>query len=141
MRFFNFHLMPYPSLPSDYDGPVSITCPNELFDPAIGQQIYNRYLDELIYSEELGFDGVCVNEHHQNAYGTMPSPNLMAANLARQTKRVKIAIVGNALPLYDPHDGQRKMTSPYTSLWKQSYWWSIGGRLSKLESCVERYEW
>ncbi len=102
MRFFNFHLMPYPSLPSDYDGPVWITCPNELFDPAIGQQIYNRYLDELIYSEELGFDGVCVNEHHQNAYGTMPSPNLMAAILARQTKRVKIAIVGNALPLYNP---------------------------------------
>ncbi len=102
MRFFNFHLMPYPSLPKDYDGPAWITCPNELFDPAVGQEAYNRYLDELIYSEELGFDGVCVNEHHQNAYGTMPSPNLMAAILARQTKRVKIAVVGNALPLYDP---------------------------------------
>ena len=102
MRFFNFHLMPYPALPKDYDGPAWVTCPNELFDPDVGQQVYNRYLDELIYSEELGFDGVCVNEHHQNAYGLMPSPNLMAAILARQTSRVKIAVVGNALPLYDP---------------------------------------
>ena len=53
-------------------------------------------------ADELGFDGVCVNEHHQNAYGTMPSPNLMGAILARQTKRVKIAVIGNALPLYNP---------------------------------------
>jgi alkanesulfonate monooxygenase SsuD/methylene tetrahydromethanopterin reductase-like flavin-dependent oxidoreductase (luciferase family) len=102
MRFFSFHLMPYPDLPADYDGPAWITCPNELFDPAVGTAIYNRYLDELVYADELGFDGVCVNEHHQNAYGTMPSPNLIASILARQTKNVRIAVVGNALPLYDP---------------------------------------
>ena len=65
-------------------------------------QLYNRYLDELVRAEELGFDGVCVNEHHQNAYGNMPSPNLIASILARQTTKVKIAVVGNALPLYDP---------------------------------------
>jgi alkanesulfonate monooxygenase SsuD/methylene tetrahydromethanopterin reductase-like flavin-dependent oxidoreductase (luciferase family) len=102
VRFFNFHLAPYPALPAEYDGPAWVTCPNALYDPAVGQEVYNRYLDELVYSEELGFDGVCVNEHHQNAYGLMPSPNLMAAVLARQTQRVKIAVVGNALPLYDP---------------------------------------
>jgi alkanesulfonate monooxygenase SsuD/methylene tetrahydromethanopterin reductase-like flavin-dependent oxidoreductase (luciferase family) len=102
MRFFSFHLMPYPALPDDYDGPAWVTCPNSLFDPGVGTQIYNRYLDELILAEELGFDGVCVNEHHQNAYGLMPSPNLMASILARQTSRVRIAVVGNALPLYDP---------------------------------------
>ncbi len=102
MRLFSFHLMPYPGLPADYDGPAWITCPNRLFDPALGTALYNRYLDELVYADQLGFDGVCVNEHHQNAYGLMPSPNLMAAALARQTTRVRIAVVGNALPLYDP---------------------------------------
>ncbi|HEV7886204.1 MAG TPA: LLM class flavin-dependent oxidoreductase [Acidimicrobiales bacterium] len=102
MRFFSFHLMPYPALPESYDGPAWVTCPNELFDPAVGHEVYNRYLDELILADELGFDGVCVNEHHQNAYGIMPSPNLMGSILARQTKNAKIAIVGNALPLYDP---------------------------------------
>jgi alkanesulfonate monooxygenase SsuD/methylene tetrahydromethanopterin reductase-like flavin-dependent oxidoreductase (luciferase family) len=102
VRFFSFHLMPYPGLPDSYDGPAWVTCPNELFDPAVGQEIYNRYIDELVYAEDLGFDGVCVNEHHQNAYGIMPSPNLIAAVLARETSRMKIAVVGNALPLYDP---------------------------------------
>jgi alkanesulfonate monooxygenase SsuD/methylene tetrahydromethanopterin reductase-like flavin-dependent oxidoreductase (luciferase family) len=102
VRFFSFHLMPYPALPESYDGPAWITIPNELFDPAVGRDVYNRYIDELVYAEELGFDGVCVNEHHQNAYGIMPSPNLIASILARQTERVRIAVVGNALPLYDP---------------------------------------
>jgi alkanesulfonate monooxygenase SsuD/methylene tetrahydromethanopterin reductase-like flavin-dependent oxidoreductase (luciferase family) len=102
MRLFSFHLMPYPGLPADYDGPAWVTCPNELFDPSLGTHIYNRYLDELVLADELGFDGVCVNEHHQNAYGLMPSPNLMASILARATTRCRIAVVGNALPLYDP---------------------------------------
>jgi len=102
VRFFSFHLMPYPDLPADYDGPAWVTCPNEFYDPQTGHEVYNRYLDELIYAEEVGFDGVCVNEHHQNAYGKMPSPNLIASILARQTSRVRIAVVGNALPLYDP---------------------------------------
>jgi alkanesulfonate monooxygenase SsuD/methylene tetrahydromethanopterin reductase-like flavin-dependent oxidoreductase (luciferase family) len=102
MRVFSFHLMPYPDLPDDYDGPAWITCPNSLFDPGAGSLNYNRYIDELVHAEELGFDGVCVNEHHQNAYGTMPSPNLIASILARVTSRVRIAVVGNALPLYDP---------------------------------------
>ena len=102
MRFFSFHLMPYIGLDPSYEGSAWVTCPNELYDPAVGSTLYNRYLDELIYAEEVGFDGVCVNEHHQNAYGNMPSPNLIASILARQTSRVKIAVVGNALPLYDP---------------------------------------
>ncbi|MGO9343384.1 MAG: LLM class flavin-dependent oxidoreductase [Acidimicrobiales bacterium] len=102
MRVFSFHLMPYPDLPDDYEGPAWITCPNSLYDPAAGGALYNRYIDELVHAEELGFDGVCVNEHHQNAYGTMPSPNLIASILARVTSRVRIAVVGNALPLYDP---------------------------------------
>ncbi len=102
MKFFFFHLMPWPYLPDDYRGPAWVTCPNALYDPERGTDLYGRYLDELCYAEALGFDGVVINEHHANAYGNMPSPNLIGAILARQTKRVKIAIVGNALPLYDP---------------------------------------
>src|SRR5438105_3175717 len=94
--------MPYPALPPDYDGPAWVTCPNELYDPVLGHELYNRYIDELVLAEELGFDGVCINEHHQNAYGNMPSPNLIASILARQTERMKIAVVGSALPPYDP---------------------------------------
>ncbi|MEA2624532.1 MAG: hypothetical protein QOD06_577 [Candidatus Binatota bacterium] len=102
MKFFFFHLMPYPHLPADYEGPAWVKCPNRFYDPAAGTSLYNRYLDELAYADELGFDGVVINEHHANAYGNMPSPNLIGSILARITRRAKIAIVGNALPLYDP---------------------------------------
>lgn len=105
MNFFFFHLMPWPYLPEDFEEKYDsawIWYPNSEFDPQKGHELYNTYLDDLIYAEELGFDGVCVNEHHQNAYGLMPSPNLFASILARQTKRVKIAVIGNALPLYNP---------------------------------------
>ena len=103
MQFFMFHLMPYPYLPADFDERESawVTLPNTTYDPTVGTGLYNRYLDELEYAEELGFDGICVNEHHQNAYGTMPSPNLMAAALVRRTEKLKLAIVGNGLPLRD----------------------------------------
>jgi len=106
MKFYMFHLMPWPYLPEDYDDkekyPSSwVTLSNQYYDPEKGHKLYNRYLDELEYAETLGFDGVCLNEHHQNAYGTMPSPNLIAGMLSRRTNRMKIAIVGNGLPLRD----------------------------------------
>jgi alkanesulfonate monooxygenase SsuD/methylene tetrahydromethanopterin reductase-like flavin-dependent oxidoreductase (luciferase family) len=105
MKFFFFHLMSWPYLPDDFEKQYDsawIWCPNTLFDPEKGSRLYNEYLDTLVYAEQIGFDGLCVNEHHQNAYGLMPSPNLMGAILARQTTRALIAVIGNALPLYNP---------------------------------------
>ena len=105
MKHFLFHLMPYRDLPADFEKKHEtawVWIPNDLYDPAKGNVYYNDYIDELAAAEEFGFDGVCVNEHHQNAYGLMPSPNIIAAMLAMRTKRIKIAVVGNALPLYDP---------------------------------------
>ena len=79
------------------NGTVWVTLPNRNFDPEVGHKLYNRYLDELEYGEELGFDAVAVNEHHQTAYGLMPSPIVTASALARRTKKAKIAILGSAL--------------------------------------------
>lgn len=97
MKFYYFHLMPYRL---DHPEPSSwVTFSNRHYDPQVGQVLYNQYLDELEYAEKLGWDGLCVNEHHQNCYGTMPSPNVMAGMLIRRTSRAKIAILGNGLPL------------------------------------------
>jgi hypothetical protein len=97
-----FHLMPYADLDLEVGrkhGTVWVNLPNSNFDPVKGHKLYNRYLDELEYGEELGFDTIAVNEHHQTAYGLMPSPIVTASALARRTKRAKIAILGSALPL------------------------------------------
>jgi alkanesulfonate monooxygenase SsuD/methylene tetrahydromethanopterin reductase-like flavin-dependent oxidoreductase (luciferase family) len=104
MKFYMIHLMPYADLDLDYDKTYNsawVTLPNTYFDPQKGAKLYNRYMDELVYADELGFDGLCCNEHHQNAYGLMPIPGVIAGALARQTKQAKIAVLGRALPLLD----------------------------------------
>ena len=105
MKVHSFHLMPYRDLPEDFREryhSVYIDIPPALYDPVIGHKTYNDSLDELEYAAELGFDGVCVNEHHSNAYGLVPSPNLMAATLARRTKRAGLVVLGNSIALYNP---------------------------------------
>jgi alkanesulfonate monooxygenase SsuD/methylene tetrahydromethanopterin reductase-like flavin-dependent oxidoreductase (luciferase family) len=102
MQIFLFHLMPYADLDLGYDrhhDTAWVTLPNSYFDPVKGHALYNRYLDELEFGEELGYDGLCVNEHHQTAYGLMPSPIVTAAALARRTKTARIAILGSAFGL------------------------------------------
>ncbi|HEX4035588.1 MAG TPA: LLM class flavin-dependent oxidoreductase [Solirubrobacteraceae bacterium] len=100
MKFTYFHLMPYAGLPDDFEkrfSSPSLTYPNGYFDPELGVELYHRYLDELELADELGFDGIAVNEHHQSAYGLMPSPNLMAAALARRTSNARLMVLGNAI--------------------------------------------
>jgi alkanesulfonate monooxygenase SsuD/methylene tetrahydromethanopterin reductase-like flavin-dependent oxidoreductase (luciferase family) len=102
MKIFMFHLMPYADLDMSYSDKYRaawVVLPNTYFDPKTGHELYNRYLDELELAAELGFDGVSVNEHHQNAYGLMPSPVVTASALSRRIKKARIAILGNAFCL------------------------------------------
>ena len=102
MKFFFFHLMPYGALDLDYDKKYEaayLTLPNSYYDPKKGHEFYHRYLDELVMADGLGYDGVCVNEHHQTAYGMMPSPNVLAGALSRQVENATICVLGRALPI------------------------------------------
>jgi alkanesulfonate monooxygenase SsuD/methylene tetrahydromethanopterin reductase-like flavin-dependent oxidoreductase (luciferase family) len=104
MQFVLFNLMPWPHLPDDFTDKYRsawLDCPNSLFDGPRGHEVYTTYIDHLVAGERLGFDAIGVNEHHQNAYGLMPSPNIIAAMLIQRTRTVKILVLGNALPLYD----------------------------------------
>jgi alkanesulfonate monooxygenase SsuD/methylene tetrahydromethanopterin reductase-like flavin-dependent oxidoreductase (luciferase family) len=64
--------------------------------------MYNDFMDELEFAAECGFDAICVNEHHSNGYGLMPSPNLVASSLARRTSDAALCVLGNSLALYNP---------------------------------------
>jgi alkanesulfonate monooxygenase SsuD/methylene tetrahydromethanopterin reductase-like flavin-dependent oxidoreductase (luciferase family) len=100
VKIYNFDLLAYPQVPTDAPGtPV----PSSYFDPVVGWRNYQEHLDEMAYCEQLGFEGVVFNEHHYSAYGTMPSPNLIAAALSQKTSRIRIGVLGNVLPLrYHP---------------------------------------
>ena len=105
MKFLWFHLMPYKELPDDFRQKypsVWVDIPSSLFSPERAHHMYNEFLDELEFAAACGFDAICCNEHHANGYGLMPSPNLVAAALARRTSDTAICVLGNSLALYNP---------------------------------------
>ena len=106
MKVSMFHLMPHRELPDDFEDryhSIWVDVPwNELADAKRVGQYYNWTLDELIFADKMGLDGVCVNEHHQNAYGFMPSPNMMGSILARSTKNAALVQMGATLPTTQP---------------------------------------
>ncbi|MGQ0466296.1 MAG: LLM class flavin-dependent oxidoreductase [Sporichthyaceae bacterium] len=108
MKVSMFHLMPHRELPADFNTrypSVWVTPPwHELADPERVGQYYRWTMTELLHAAEMGYDGVCVNEHHQNAYGFMPNPNLMGAALAHATQHLPVGIVqiGSTLPNVHP---------------------------------------
>jgi alkanesulfonate monooxygenase SsuD/methylene tetrahydromethanopterin reductase-like flavin-dependent oxidoreductase (luciferase family) len=105
MKFMWFHLMPYTELPDDFrekHPSVWVDIHSSLFDPKRAHHMYNDFMDELEYAATCGFDAICVNEHHSNGYGLMPSPNLIASSLARRTTDTAICVMGNSLALYNP---------------------------------------
>ena len=102
VNVFSWHFMPWPYLDENFDRDHEsgwITVPNSLFDRKKAVGLYQEYLDELAAADGLGFDGVVLNEHHQNIYGIMPAPNLLAAALTQTTKTCKLVVLGNLLPL------------------------------------------
>ena len=76
--------------------------PNSNFDPGKAHVLYNQYHDQYVLADEVGFDGIMTNEHHAAYWCMKPSVNLDAAVIAKLTKKVKIAILGNVIAINDP---------------------------------------
>jgi alkanesulfonate monooxygenase SsuD/methylene tetrahydromethanopterin reductase-like flavin-dependent oxidoreductase (luciferase family) len=97
MEAWHFTEMPYPHLPPlDQLESMRVSIPSKLFDPQIGADLYNRYLDEHLIADELGLN-IMLNEHHQTATCMDVAAPLSAAILARQTKKARICILGNPI--------------------------------------------
>ena len=76
--------------------------PNTHFDPEKAHVLYNNYHDQYALADEVGFDGIMSNEHHSSYWCMKPSVNVDAAVIAKVTKNVKIAMLGNVIALNDP---------------------------------------
>ncbi len=104
MKVFVFDLLPYAEhldhLKQGKELPWPL--PRRHFKPEVAVRTYEEHLRAWDALERLGFDGVGFNEHHTSPYGLMNSPNLLAASAAQRTKRLKLLIYGNLLPLHDP---------------------------------------
>lgn len=102
-QLYSWHFAPWPYLDESFERKYEsgwITIPNSEFDRDKARGLFQEYIDELAHADEVGFDGVVLNEHHQNIYGLMPAPNLIAAALTQRMKHGRIVVLGNLVPLH-----------------------------------------
>jgi alkanesulfonate monooxygenase SsuD/methylene tetrahydromethanopterin reductase-like flavin-dependent oxidoreductase (luciferase family) len=104
MKIFAFDLLPYAEhldhLKEGKELPWPL--PKRHFRPEVAARTYEEHLEAWALMDEIGFDGVGFNEHHTSPYGLMTSPNIMAAAAAQRTRRLKLLIYGNLLPIHNP---------------------------------------
>ena len=101
MYFTEQPMSAYPAEEGERLGYTATYFPNAYFDPAEGSRLYHERLAEYLYAEEVGVDGIMLNEHHNAPFTMQAKINMFAAMLAATTKRVKIVLLGNPLPVAD----------------------------------------
>jgi alkanesulfonate monooxygenase SsuD/methylene tetrahydromethanopterin reductase-like flavin-dependent oxidoreductase (luciferase family) len=74
---------------------------NEHFDPQAGSRLYNEYLHQYKLAEQVGYDAIMLNEHHNAPFCMQARIGVFASILAAVTDRVKIVTLGIPLPLSD----------------------------------------
>ncbi|MBM3947428.1 MAG: LLM class flavin-dependent oxidoreductase, partial [SAR202 cluster bacterium] len=102
MFLMYFTERPYAEIPEEtYKqlGMRSLLFSNGNLEPRTAGLLYNRYFDEKLYAEEVGFDGLMLNEHHNTPACLGSIIDIEAAILARVTKKPRIVLLGNVLPI------------------------------------------
>src|SRR5262249_57952121 len=106
MKFHWFAEVTYPHLPADFRERYRsawVTPPAHLCDPQKVGETYRMFIRLMQIADQVGFDGLTVNEHHQTVIAMTPSPNLLAASLATPTKNGAITNDATTLsPYYLP---------------------------------------
>jgi alkanesulfonate monooxygenase SsuD/methylene tetrahydromethanopterin reductase-like flavin-dependent oxidoreductase (luciferase family) len=59
-------------------------------------------LDETVYADTLGYHSAWIGEHHFNSLGVLSCPDLVLANAAARTTRIRLAPAVTVLPLHHP---------------------------------------
>ena len=66
-QYYYFTEQPYtgydPAVQEEHPA-LRLTLPNSLYDAELASELYNRYHDEYQVADEVGFDGIMINEHH-----------------------------------------------------------------------------
>src|SRR5215472_4906707 len=99
MYFTEQPMSAYPAEEGLKFGATALMFSNKYFDPVAGSRLYNEYLEQYIYAEEVGIEGFMLNEHHNAPFCMQAKCNIFAAILAAVTKKAKIVLLGNPLPL------------------------------------------
>src|SRR5205823_14458308 len=94
MQVFTFDFVPYGK---DLTGRLKYTGGRENYESEVAAKTYENHVEQLQLMEEVGFDGVCLNEHNVSPYRLDNPPNGFLAYVAAMTKPNKIAMASNLL--------------------------------------------
>jgi alkanesulfonate monooxygenase SsuD/methylene tetrahydromethanopterin reductase-like flavin-dependent oxidoreductase (luciferase family) len=78
---------------------TALMFPNSHYDPVAASRLFNEYVEQYVMTGDYDFDGIMLNEHHNAPFCMQAKANIMASVLAAMTKRVKLVMLGNPLPL------------------------------------------
>ncbi len=65
-------------------------------------QLVAEIVDEAVYAEEVGLHSAWIGEHHFGTLGVLSCPEVVLANVAARTKRIRLAPAVTVLPLHHP---------------------------------------
>src|SRR3989454_2767939 len=66
------------------------------------EEVVRRELEQMEWTEELGFDQIWLTEHHFIDYGLAVDPGTLAAVAASRTRRGRIGLAAAILPFHHP---------------------------------------
>ena len=64
--------------------------------------LFEEGIEQIQYSEALGFDYCLIAEHHFTNYGNSPAPLMQALYIGQRTRRLKIGTAAVILPVWQP---------------------------------------
>ena len=65
-------------------------------------EVVHRELEQMEWTEELGFDAIWLTEHHFIDYGLSVDPATLASAAASRTRRIRIGLAAAILPFHHP---------------------------------------
>jgi alkanesulfonate monooxygenase SsuD/methylene tetrahydromethanopterin reductase-like flavin-dependent oxidoreductase (luciferase family) len=100
--FLNHHYIDIPPDQAEYSS-TWVVPPARLFDAEKGHELYRRHLRTVKLADQLGYDGICINEHHNTIFSMTPAVSVMAGAIVNATERPRIMVAGVPINLTTPN--------------------------------------
>ena len=71
-------------------------------NPRTPEQFIREIFEQALYAEQVGLNSAWIGEHHFNLLGVNACPNMLLAQLAGATKRIRLAPAVVLLPVHHP---------------------------------------
>jgi alkanesulfonate monooxygenase SsuD/methylene tetrahydromethanopterin reductase-like flavin-dependent oxidoreductase (luciferase family) len=71
-------------------------------NPRSANQLVGDILDEAVYADQIGLHSAWIGEHHFSTLGVLSCPDLVLAQVAARTAKIRLAPAVTVLPLHHP---------------------------------------